>query len=219
MGKKGWLEDFLEPLENKAKEIFKNEMSFKEDSQARRTLKEGISRYQANPKYQNAKALLEEANHLRELILKTKTPRDVVYSLTWLLGIAYDLGWPKPLYLLQGRSKGGRAIKKKVGIIQAIEKVLLESECRKKDALSLFAYFYKNHDGPENALKVGSYKIFFQIDINGVHEEKMSLLEAAKRGMIFEIFKDDDRTLHGIGLSSFRQYVGDVKRQLKKDSD
>jgi len=107
-------------------------------------------------------------------------------------------------------ARGGRGDKKKHGIIAAIKKVMKKTVI--KDAFSYWCHFARNHYGYKNALVVGGYKIFFQVDVNDIPEDKLSAKDTFKRGKLFEIFRDNEKNLEGIKLSTFRTYVGKIKK-------
>ncbi|MBS3919084.1 MAG: hypothetical protein KG012_09355 [Deltaproteobacteria bacterium] len=184
MEKTGWLENFLEPLERRANEILKTQSNIKEDSNFKKLNKgKGVSRWQANPKYQSAKDLLKQIQSFKELILKNGTPRDVIYKLTWILGIAYDMGWPVPSQYVIGRSKGGKAPKKKKGILLAIK--WAREKSKQKSARGLWNYFKnKNFEKDE-------YEVYFYQDPTGAGEDLLcQKIDSIEKGSIkFEAFK------------------------------
>ncbi|MCJ7783486.1 MAG: hypothetical protein MUP41_06095 [Desulfobacterales bacterium] len=117
---------------------------------------------------------------------------------------------------IDGRSKGGQKPKERSMIKQAMIKSLPKIE--KKDAFSLWLYFAKNHYGFQKALRVEEHNIFFQIDIKGIDKETIPIKEAAKRGKLFQMFLNEDSTMKGIKLPTFRQYFSELfPKRLKKN--
>lgn len=189
MKKIGWLENFLEPLEKKAKDILKTQSNIREDSQFKKLNKgKGISRWQTNPKYQSAEDLLRQTQSFKELILKNGTPRDVIYKLTWILGIAYDMGWPVPSQYVIGRFKGGKAPKKAEGFILACMHALKESP--KKDSLSLWRFIRKNYSDTAEDLTIE-----YDQDVNKFYERYR------------------DGRSRPISFRTFQRYISDLKKK------
>ena len=106
-------------------------------------------------------------------------------------------------------AKGGKAGKKKHGIIAAIEKIF-----KGQDAFSAWLYFAENHYGYEKALEIEGYKIFFRIDIRGLQQDRISKRDTYRRGMLFEIFQDDVKTERGIKLPTFRRYFSETRKKI-----
>lgn len=165
-------------------------------------------------KYDSAKRVLIAANDVREAIRAKDAERTAIDTMRLVFAaVTANLHEiiMKGIRAKTAPAKGGRADKEKHGIIAAIKRTMKKID--KEDAFSLWLYFAENHHGYENAFKIGKYKIFFQIDINGMRINP-SKRDAAKRGKLLEIIDDDDNTLTGIVLSTFRQYVSKVKNKL-----
>jgi len=191
MKKIGWLEDFLGPLEKKAKEILKTQSNIKEDFQFKKLNEEkGITRFQANPKYQSAGDLLKQTQSFKEFILKNGTPRDVIYKLTWILGIAYDMGWPVPSQYIIGRSKGGKAPKKAEGFVLACQYAL--RECKGASVMFIWR-FLKRRCLKDTQLSFGGHDIEFD-------ESGNKFLEINRKGKI-----------RSFSYITFQRYIRDLK--------
>lgn len=165
--------------------------------------------YDARDDIHELKTLIEKYDHLRTFLLTLR-----------IATIAYKNGLiPKfvreGVSRIEGRSKGGQKTKERGMIKQAM--IENYSKIDKKDAFSLWLYFAENHYGFEKALRIKDYNIFFEIDIKGIDKETISIKEAAKRSKLFQIFLEDDRTLKGIKLPTFRQYFSKLfSKRLKK---
>ena len=104
------------------------------------------------------------------------------------------------------RHKGGRASKKRFGILRAIEEVLKQA---KKDmsVQELWRYFERNHCGEDNQYVIESpvyYEVWFYLDPTG-HDQLIQ--------------SEAQRSDKGITKSTFRRYVSEVKKSRLRPVD
>lgn len=115
---------------------------------------------------------------------------------------------------IDGRSEGGKVPKECAMVKEAM--IETQSEIKAKDAFSLWLHFARQHYGFAHSQKIGEWDIFFMIDLKGLNENEIPGNDAARRGKLFQIFRNDDKTLKGIKLPTFRQYFSEIKKIMSK---